>query len=80
MIYEAAAWKDTHHVWERLRMGKTESRNQARPASPNTMNIPKELYISCFPTGSNYICNPPVEDTDIDTMYLVHNVEETDKN
>lgn len=43
------------------------------------MNIPKELYISCFPTGSNYICNPPVEDTDIDTMYLVHNVEETDK-
>jgi len=33
--------------------------------------IPSYLYLCSFPTGSNYICNPPVTDTDIDTMYLV---------
>ena len=43
------------------------------------MLIPENLYYSYFPTGSNYICNPPVEDTDIDTMYYVKNLTETDE-
>ncbi len=43
------------------------------------MNIPKYLYTMCFPTGSNYICNPPVEDTDIDTMYFVKDLYEADR-
>lgn len=44
------------------------------------MNIPNNLYTMCFPTGSNYICNPPVTNTDIDTMYLVKDMYEADKN
>ena len=39
--------------------------------------IPSYLYLNSFPTGSNYICNPPVTDTDIDYMFLVHNLQET---
>ena len=39
--------------------------------------IPSYLYIATFPTGSNYICNPPVTDTDIDQMFLVSNLEAT---
>ena len=38
--------------------------------------IPSHLYSTSFPTGSNYICNPPVTNTDIDTMYLVYNLQE----
>ena len=38
--------------------------------------LPKDLYISCFPTGSNYICNPPVTNTDIDFMYYVYDIFE----
>ena len=38
--------------------------------------LPEHLYTSYFPTGSNYICNPPVTDTDIDFMYLVYSLEE----
>lgn len=38
--------------------------------------LPEHLYTSFFPTGSNYICNPPVTDTDIDFMYLVYSLEE----
>lgn len=30
-----------------------------------------------FPTGSNYICNPPVTDTDIDIMLYVTDKTET---
>lgn len=37
--------------------------------------IPKYLYIASFPTGSNYICNPPVTDTDIDEMFLVRSID-----
>ena len=40
--------------------------------------IPSHLYITSFLTGSNYICNPPVTDTDIDQMFLVHSLDETD--
>ena len=40
--------------------------------------IPNHLYIDSFKTGSNYICNPPVENTDIDEMFLVYNLEETE--
>lgn len=43
------------------------------------MNIPDNLYFSMFQTGSNYICNPPVLDTDIDTMYYVKDIYEADK-
>jgi len=32
--------------------------------------------ISTWPTGSNYICNPPVEDTDIDTVVLVEDLSD----
>lgn len=39
--------------------------------------IPKYLYIASFPTGSNYICNPPVTDTDIDEMFLVRDIGHT---
>ena len=39
--------------------------------------IPLHLYLASFPTGSNYICNPPVTNTDIDTMYLVSDMEKT---
>ena len=41
--------------------------------------IPSYLYSNTFPTGSNYICNPPVTSTDIDQMFLVYNLEETKK-
>ena len=41
--------------------------------------IPSYLYSNTFPTGSNYICNPPVTNTDIDQMFLVYNLEETKK-
>lgn len=31
-------------------------------------------YVEAYhPTGSNYICDPPVTDTDIDSVYLVKN-------
>lgn len=30
-----------------------------------------DCVIKSHPTGSNYICNPPVTDTDIDTVLLV---------
>jgi hypothetical protein len=33
--------------------------------------LPKHLFPYSFPTGSNYICNPPVSNTDIDAMFLV---------
>lgn len=36
--------------------------------------IPSYLYTATFPTGSNYICNPPVTDTDVDQMFLVTNL------
>ena len=39
--------------------------------------IPNHLYLCSFPTGSNYICNPPVTDTDIDEMFYVYSLEET---
>lgn len=38
--------------------------------------IPDHLYVSHFYTGSNYICTPPIENTDIDIMYLVYSLEE----
>ena len=38
--------------------------------------LPEHLYTSYFPTGSNYICDPPVTDTDIDYMYFVYSIEE----
>ena len=45
--------------------------------------IPSYLYKVSFPTGSNYICNPPVTNTDIDQMFLVYDLyraaEELDK-
>ena len=37
--------------------------------------IPSYLYTASFPTGSSYICNPPVLDTDIDQMFLVDDLE-----
>ena len=40
--------------------------------------IPDHLYIDSFPTGSNYICNPPVTNTDIDQMFLVYNLAEVE--
>lgn len=39
--------------------------------------IPSHLYLAAFPTGSNYICNPPVTNTDIDMMFLVSSMEKT---
>lgn len=39
--------------------------------------IPKELFVMSFPTGSRYICNPPVLDTDNDEMFLVYSLDET---
>lgn len=30
------------------------------------IEIPHELWVGCYQTGSSVICNPPVEDTDID--------------
>jgi len=41
--------------------------------------IPSYLYMISFPTGSSYICNPPVLDTDIDVMHLVYDMEEVNK-
>lgn len=41
------------------------------------MTIPSELYYSSFPTGSNYICNPPVTNTDIDVAYYVKDLYNT---
>lgn len=43
------------------------------------MDIPANLYYTSFPTGSAYICDPPVTDTDIDTMYWVKDIYETDR-
>lgn len=40
--------------------------------------LPEDLYLCSFPTGSNYICNPPVENTDIDYMFLVYSLEDLD--
>ncbi len=34
------------------------------------MNFYEDFVIKSHPTGSNYICNPPVTDTDIDTVIL----------
>jgi hypothetical protein len=36
------------------------------------VNFHEDFVIKSSPTGSNYICNPPVMDTDIDTVFLVH--------
>ena len=36
--------------------------------------LPTNLYISYFPTGSNYICDPPVTDTDIDYAVYVKDI------
>ena len=41
--------------------------------------IPSYLYTASFPTGSSYICNPPVLDTDIDQMFLVDDLEKVSK-
>ena len=38
--------------------------------------IPSYLYKVSFPTGSNYICNPPVTNTDVDEMFLVDDLQE----
>ena len=38
--------------------------------------LPETCFISYFHTGSNYICNPPVENTDIDYMYYVNDLDE----
>ena len=38
--------------------------------------IPSYLYKVSFPTGSNYICNPPVINTDVDEMFLVDDLQE----
>lgn len=40
--------------------------------------IPNHLYIDSFKTGSNYICNPPVENTDLDEIFLVYDLDETE--
>lgn len=39
----------------------------------------KNLVREWHPTGSNYICNPPVEDTDIDYICLVDDIVKTKK-
>lgn len=39
--------------------------------------LPTDYYISYFPTGSKYICNPPVITTDEDWMYLVNDLDDT---
>ena len=41
--------------------------------------IPSYLYTASFPTGSSYICNPPVLDTDIDQLFLVDDLEKVSK-
>lgn len=41
--------------------------------------IPKHLYTIAFPTGSNYICDPPVTDTDIDMMFYVEHIEDVQR-
>ena len=38
--------------------------------------IPSYLYKVNFPTGSSYICNPPVTNTDVDEMFLVDDLQE----
>ena len=38
--------------------------------------IPSYLYKVSFPTGSSYICNPPVTNTDVDEMFLVDDLQE----
>ena len=38
--------------------------------------IPSYLYKVSFPTGSNYICNPPVTNTDVDEIFLVDDLQE----
>ena len=38
--------------------------------------IPSYLYRVSFPTGSSYICNPPVINTDVDEMFLVDDLQE----
>lgn len=40
--------------------------------------LPVHLYLTSFKTGSSYICDPPVTDTDIDEMFLVYSLEEVD--
>lgn len=40
-------------------------------------NFYEDYVIKSHPTGSNYICNPPVTDTDIDTVLLVKEGYET---
>ena len=37
--------------------------------------IPPYLYTASFPTGSSYICNPPVLNTDQDEMFLCNNLQ-----
>lgn len=36
----------------------------------NYVNIPEELFDKAAQTGSSYICNPPVTNTDID--FVIH--------
>lgn len=42
------------------------------------MNFHEDFVIKSSPTGSNYICNPPVTTTDIDTVFLVTNIAQSD--
>lgn len=39
--------------------------------------IPFYLYTLSCKTGSNYICNPPVTNTDIDELFLVTDLEKS---
>jgi len=44
----------------------------------NYLQIPEELYQEVALTGSSYICNPPVTDTDIDYTLYSHNWDKLD--
>lgn len=35
--------------------------------------------LACYPTGSRYICDPPVMDTDVDTFVLVQEFPDEDE-
>lgn len=41
----------------------------------NHINIPSELFKGIYQTGSSVICNPPVENTDVD--FIICTTEET---
>jgi len=36
--------------------------------------IPEHMHKGTFPTGSSYICNPPVTNTDIDQVFFVYHL------